>query len=698
MEYLCGIDIGGTFTDCTLIDGDGRVTVAKASSTPPHFERGFFDVLDRAAGAVGLSTEALLGSIRLLCHGTTVATNAVVEMRGARVGLLTTKGHRDTLAIMRTFGRVAGLPVESLIRFASTRKPPPIVPKDRIVEVDERIDCRGAVVVALRPETAQAAVRQLLSQRVDAVAIATLWSFRNPVHERALAAVVAEQAPDMFVTCSSDLVPKWGEYERTAATALNCFVGPETSNYVQSIQSRLNASGYRGQFLIMQCGGGVAGAVEVSRAPLLTVQSGPVGGAVGCRFLGNVMSEKALIATDMGGTSFDVSLITDGELQMRPSTIVNQYQYFVPTVDIQSIGAGGGSLIWLDETSGTLRVGPRSAGADPGPVCYGKGGDTPTVTDADLVLGYLNPDYFLGGKLQVNKRLAEEALAKVGARLGMSAYDVARGATRIVDAHMADLIRKVTVQRGYDPRDFIVLAYGGAGPTHAAGYARELGARAVVVPLGDDAAAWSALGIASADLLHVIERTEIMTAPFDVDRLNQSRRELEKQARALLESEMVAPQAMVLELSADVKYRAQLHELEVPLPPGELKTGDLERLVDAFERKYETLYGKGAGFRGAGIEMVTLRCRGIGRTRKPTVSKAAVSPREVPASARGHVRDVYWYEVEGPVPTQTYRGPELGPGDVFAGPAIVEMPETTIVVRPGQHASVDAWGNFIIEL
>jgi N-methylhydantoinase A len=419
---------------------------------------------------------------------------------------------------------------------------------------------------------------------------------------------------------------------------------------------------------------------------------------VGCRFLGGVMGEPSLIATDMGGTSFDVSLITDHELQTRPSSIVNQYQYFVPTVDIQSIGAGGGSLIWLDETSNTLRVGPRSAGADPGPVCYGKGGDTPTVTDADLVLGYLNPDYFLGGKLQLHKRLAQAALAQVGARLGMSAHEVARGAARIVDAQMADLIRKVTVQRGYDPRDFIVLAYGGAGPTHAAGYARELGARAVVVPLGDDAAAWSALGIASADLLHVIERTEIMAAPFDVDRLNHSRRELEKHARALLESEMVAPEAIVLEISADLKYRAQLHELEVPLPPGELGVGALERLVDAFERKYETLYGKGAGFRGAGIEMVTLRCRGIGRTRKPAVSKAVIAAREVPPSARGPMRDVHWYEVAGPVPTQTYRGPDLKPGHAFDGPAIVEMPETTIVVRPGQHASVDAWGNFIIEL
>lgn len=698
MEYLCGIDIGGTFTDCALIDANGSVIVAKTPSTPPHFENGFFEVLDCAAQAVGLSTTDLLRSIRLLCHGTTVATNAVVEMRGSRVGLLTTKGHRDTLAIMRTFGRVAGLPVESLIHFASTRKPPPIVPKDLIVEVDERIDCKGQIVVPLRPESARAAVRELLSRGVDAVAIATLWSFLNPAHERALAEAVAEQAPGLFVTCSSDLVPKWGEYERTAATALNCFVGPETAAYVRSIESRLEKMGYQGRFLIMQCGGGVAGAAEASRAPLLTVQSGPVGGVVGSKFLGAITGERSLIATDMGGTSFDVSLITEGELQMRPSSILNQYQYFVPTVDIQSIGAGGGSIVWIDETGGRLRVGPLSAGSSPGPVCYGKGGTQPTVTDADLVLGYLDPEYFLGGKIRLHADLAREALERVGRPLGLSVHEVARGVARIVDAQMADLIRKVTVQRGHDPRDFVVLAYGGAGPTHASGYARELGAKAVVVPLGDIAAAWSALGVASADLLHVVDRTEIMSAPFGVQRLNEVRRDLEQQARALLESEGISSQATVLEISAELKYRAQLHELEVLLAPGEIGPGDVERLIDDFERKYETQYGKGAGFRGAGIEMVTMRCRGIGRTRKPAVQKAEAESAPVPDSARRGVRDVYWYELEEPLQTQIYHGPELRAGHTLGGPAIVEMPETTIVVRPGQSARVDAWGNFVIEL
>lgn len=695
MAFVCGVDIGGTFTDTVVVDGDGRFYRGKAPSTPPNFEEGFFASLGSAAEGLGITLAELLTGTTHLFHGTTVATNAVVELRGARVGLLTTRGHRDTLSIMRTFGRVAGLDVERLVHFASTSKPKPIVPKSLIAEVDERIDCKGQIVVGLNEESARAAVRRLVDQGVEALAICLLWSFINPRHEQRLVEIVREEAPGLYVCASSDLVPKWGEYERTAATVINAFVGPVMGAYLGGIEARLAAGGYDRPLLVMQCGGGVSTSHQVREAPLLTLQSGPVGGAIGSAFLGKAIGEPNVIVTDMGGTSFDVGLISEGRPIVRSTSIVNQYQYFVPTVDIESIGAGGGSIAWVDQTSGTIRVGPQSAGSDPGPVCWNRGGTEPTVTDADIVLGYIDPDYFLGGRMKLHGDRSLEALTRLGDKLGMAPHEAAAGVARIVDAHMADLIRKMTINRGYDPREFVVFAYGGAGPVHASGYARELRAKSVIVPLASNAAVWSAFGVASADILGVYETVDLMAAPADPERVQAIFDELERRAWRQLEQEGVRPEDVHMERSADLKYRAQLHEVEADVAGGAVAADVLTAAVADFERRYEQLYGAGAGFSAAGIEFVTFRLRASGRMPKPTLEEHQAASSA--AKPRGE-RPVYWYELGEFLPTPTYDGSGFTVGNTVEGPAIVELPETTIVVRPGQRCAMDSFGNLRITL
>jgi N-methylhydantoinase A len=503
MQYFCGVDTGGTFTDCVVMDEHGQITIAKSPSTPQDFAEGFFHALAVAATKLDLTLSQLMQQTRLLLHGTTVGTNAIVQLQGAKTGLITTRGHGDALIIMRSVGRSAGLPIEKLLHVSRHQKPTPIIPRTLIQEVSERVDWKGEVFLPLNVDEARTAIQYLLDQQVEAIAISFLWGFINPTHELAVKRMVQEMSPSTFVTCAHELIAKPGEYERTAATAINCFIGPGSSGYLQRVQERAKALGYQQPLLIMQASGGVATASDAAAKPLFTIGSGPVGGVIGSKFLADMLGHENVIASDVGGTSFDVGIISGGRSLTASETIIHQYTFFMPQLDIQSIGSGGGSIIWIDELSGTMKVGPQSAGADPGPACYNRRGTEPTITDANLILGYLNPDNFLGGTFTLDKNSSLRAMQQIAERLQMDVVEAASGAVQIVEFHMADLMRQMTVQRGLDPRDFVVYAYGGGGPAHAVSYARELGCRTVVVPLGSVASTWSALGIQSADLLHV---------------------------------------------------------------------------------------------------------------------------------------------------------------------------------------------------
>src|SRR3954464_1938632 len=694
MSYLVGIDIGGTFTDCAIVDRAGKLLTTKVPSTPPDFARGMMDALGAGAEALGVSLDDFCRDISFLSHGTTVGTNTIIQKRGAKVGLLTTKGHEDAIHIMRGSRGYRGRDIRKVVHFPETAKPVPIVPKKLIRGVSERVDCFGEVVVQLNEAEAETAIRELLAEGVEAIAICFLWSFRNPKHENRVKAMVREIAPEVFVTTSVDIAPKWGEYERVTATALNAYLGPVMGGYLERLDSSLKKLGYEHGLQITQCGGGTVPVARAGEAPLLTLDSGPVSGVTASMFLGAAMGERNVITTDMGGTSFDVSIIFEGKPAYSFISNTDQYEYFLPKVDLQAIGAGGGSLIRVQAEARTMTVGPDSAGAFPGPVCYSRGGKVPTVTDAQLVLGYLDAENFAGGRMTLDKAAATQSIENLGKQIGMSAMECAAGACRIVELHMADIIRKVTVEKGFDPRDFVLFAFGGAGPAHAGVFARELGVKKVIVPQRKAASTWCAFGAAAADVLHIFEHTEIMPTPVAAKRINDELDALETRAARLMKSEGIEAGRQRFEFSLDVRHKGQINEVEITLPWTRLPNDYEARLRKRFVTRYEQLYGRGSALSGAQLEFVVSRLRAKALTPQPKLVKAKKRTTRVPREAIRAKRDIYWPDFGKRRATPVYDGERLANGNKIAGPAIVETADTTVVVGPGTRLKVDELGNF----
>ena len=697
-EFLCGIDIGGTFTDCVVVDEAGQVTTGKAPSTPADFAQGMQAALQNVADKLGLGLSDLYGQIHTLSHGTTVGTNAIIQKKGVKLGLITTKGHNDVIHIMRGSRGLTGRDIRLVVHIPESKKPDPIVPKYLVEGVSERVDCFGKVIVDLNEDEVRRAVQTLLDKGVEALAVCFLWSFLEPKHELRVKEIIREMAPDLFVTCSCDLVPKWGEYERTSAVALNAYIGPLVTGYISRVANDVKSLGYKAPLQITQCAGGTIPVSKAMEAPLLTLDSGPVAGVTGSAYAGALMGYDNIITTDMGGTSFDVGIIHNGKPAFSYRSLVHQYEYYLSKVDIQVIGAGGGSKAWIDETTGVLRVGPDSAGADPGPVCYGQGGTEPTVTDADLILGYIDAENFAGGTIKLDRGAAEAAVAKLTAPLGMDLFEGASGIAKIAEFQMADLIRKVTVQKGHDPRDFVLFAFGGAGPVHAGVFARELGVQKVIIPQRETASVWCAFGAASADILHVYERVNMMRSPFDVSVINDVLAELKGRGDRDLAADDVTAAEQHFRFSLDMRHKGQINEVEVEIAGDKLAASELEGLRTAFVERYERLYGRGASLPGAQLEIVTFRCRASGDTPKPRLTRAETMTDEIPAAAKRPSRPVYWAEVSRQEETPIYDGAALVPGNRLEGPAVLETAVTNVVVHPGQTLYVDAFGNFEITL
>ena len=693
MGYLVGIDIGGTFTDCAIVDRAGRLLTTKVPSTPQDFSQGMMDALLTGARALDLSLDDFCRDIAFLSHGTTVGTNTIIQKRGAKVGLITTRGHEDAIHIMRGSRGYGGRDIRKVVHFPETSKPAPIVPKGLIRGVSERVDCFGEVVAPLNEAEAENAIRELVAAGVQAIAVCFLWSFRNPKHEQRVRELVRKLAPEVFVTCSVDIAPKWGEYERVTATALNAYLGPLMSGYLAKLDRTLTGLGYAHGLQIAQCGGGTVPVARAGEAPLLTLDSGPVAGVTASSFLGAAMGEKHIITTDMGGTSFDVSIIYDGKPAYAFTSNTDQYEYFLPKVDIQAIGAGGGSLAQAHPETRTLTVGPESAGAFPGPVCYGRGGTVPTVTDAQLVLGYLDPDNFAGGRMKLDHKAAHAAIEALGAKIGMGAVQCAAGICRIVELNMADIIRKVTVEKGYDPRDFVLFAFGGAGPAHAGVFAAELGVKKVIVPQRKAASTWCAFGAAAADVLHIFEHSEILATPVRAGQLNANLEAIEKRARAMMAGEGIAAARQRFEFSLDVRHRGQINEVEVLIPWKRVPADYEPRLRKLFVERYEKLYGRGSALAGAQLEIVVCRLRARALTPRPKLTRARSATRAIPKGALLKPRSIWW---QGLRKTPVYDGEKLAAGNVIRGPAIVETADTTVVVHPGTRLRVDALDNFEI--
>ena len=696
-SYLCGLDIGGTFTDCVLMDESGQITIAKAPSTPANFAEGVIEAISRAATKIGLNLPQLLDAITVLAHGTTVGTNTIIQRRGAKVGLITTKGHNDVIHIMRGSRGLAGGDIKLIVHIPESSKPEPLIPKRLIRGVSERVDCFGKVVVELNEDEARQAIIELRDAGCEALAICTLWSFLEPKHELRIKQLAQELAPDLYITCSSELAPKWGEYERTTAVALNAYIGPITVGYVTRLDQQLKATGLKPPLQITQCAGGTITVRKAQQAPLLTLDSGPVAGVTGSVFLGDLMDTPNIITTDLGGTSFDVGVIHNGAPIVTYKSLVRQYEYFLPKVDVHTLGTGGGSKVRVDKVTRSLRVGPDSAGADPGPVCYGKGGTVPTTTDADLILGYLDPDNYAGGTMKLDRAAAAAALQLLADEIGMDLYEFASGVATIAEFQMADLIRKMTVTKGLDPREFVVYAFGGAGPVHMGVAARELGVAKVIVPQGDAAAVWCAFGAASADILHVDEQVSIMSSPFDLAKVNAMLTALHAKGRAHLLEDGVDASRHQFRFSIDMRHRGQINEVEVDLDGGVLNQVALEELRDRFVARYERLYGHGAALHGARLEMVTFRCRASAVSIKPKLIAAKELTETISADAQTGMRDIYWAEWKKLAATPIFNGYKLRPGNAIIGPCVVETATTSMVVHPKQRIAVDALGNFLID-
>jgi N-methylhydantoinase A len=697
-EYIVGIDIGGTFTDCVVVDESGVLTIGKALSTPDDFSLGAIAAARDAAQRLGLRDETdLMQATRLFFHACTVGDNTLITRAGAKTGLLATKGFGDAMLMMR--GKITqGLDESEAAHLAAIDKPEPIVPRWLIGEVTERVDYKGAPLIPLGLEEAEGVIARLVAEGVESLAICLLWSIANNAHERALAELCRQRFPQLFLSLSSDVAPFLGEYERTATTVFNAYIGPKISVYLRHLRDVLAAKGLRREPLIMQAYGGVLGIDACCQTAMGTIESGPAAGVTGSRFVGDMVGAKNILATDMGGTTFKVSIIRDGVIERDYKPVFMRHSILTSKIWVESIGAGGGSIAWIEPESGLLQVGPEGAGSKPGPVCYGLGGVEPTVSDADIVLGYLNPDYFLGGKMKLDKAGALRAMdEKIARPLRMSVIEAAAGIYRIANSHMSDLIRRATVERGHDPRRFVLFAYGGAGPMHAGRYARDLGIGEVVIPL--TASVHGAAGLISSDVVYEYGRSDHLRFPADLARINQNFHWLMDQAARDLKNAGFDGRDVVIQRSVDMRYGYQVHELNVPIPEGsdELTTKDIEELCARFDELYERAYGQGSAYREAGREIISFRVSATGRLARPQIQKHTLSTNGKRDGLRGK-REVYFQERGDFVDAEIYDFERMHAGAEVVGPAIIETPVTTIVVNPNDVARVDEYRNIRIQL
>ena len=686
-----GVDIGGTFTDLVWVDeATGSVRVGKLLTTPKEpaqaVEQGIVTLLADAG-----STPA---SVRTVIHGTTLATNALIERKGAKVGLLTTAGFRDALEI----GREGRYDMYDLF----IDPPASLVPRHLRLEVTERILADGSVLTALDEGSARAAIHQLLAAGVEAIAVCLLHAYRNPVHERALIRLVTQMAPHLAVSCSSDVVPEIREYERTSTTTANVYVMPLMARYLDDLERKIHDLGIRGSFYMMLSSGGIATPDTVKRVPVRLVESGPAAGALAAARMAREANEPRMLSFDMGGTTAKACVIDRGEPLLAREFEVARADRFkkgsglpirVPVIELIEIGAGGGSIARIDRL-GLLKVGPESAGADPGPACYGLGGTEPTVTDADLVLGYLDPSFFLGGRMRLDVNAARRAIEeRVGQPLGLSLTDAAWGIHRVVNENMAAAARIHGIERGKDLRAYPLFAFGGAGPVHAWAVGRILKVPRVLVPFG--AGAISAWGLLVAPLAFDFVRTASQRLDqADWSQINRLFEEMEAEGREILKGAGIATADITFRRTAEMRYVGQGHEVEVEVPRETLGASSLGELTSRFETSYRTLYSRTP----LGVSIEALNWRLVVMGPRPDISMSASDPRTEsrldPIKTR---RPAYFPEANGYVETPVYDRYRLVAGQRFEGPAIIEERESTTVIGPRARISVDARLNLLAE-
>jgi N-methylhydantoinase A len=690
-RFRVGVDIGGTFTDLILVDDEsGTLTIGKTLTTP----------VDPAEAVATVLRDALEhgdvdpGAIRTVIHGTTLVTNAIIERKGARTALLTTRGFRDAYEI----GREHRYDLYDVF----LEMPRPLVPRHLRLEVDERIYADGTIGRALDLEHAARLVRELRDKGVRAIAVSLLHSYANPTHERALGELIRRTAPEVRVSLSSDAVAEIREYERTSTTVANVYVQERAEEYLGALERRLEGLGYRGQLFVMLSSGGISTADTAGRFPIRLIESGPAAGALAAAHYGGLAGVDDLMAFDMGGTTAKLCVIEHGQpLVANEFEVDRRYRFKkgsglpvkVPVIELIEIGAGGGSIAQVDSL-GLLKVGPDSAGADPGPVCYGRGGTEPTVTDADLVLGYLDPAFFLGGRMRLDLDAAKQAIADhVAEPLGLSLTEAAWGIHQVANERMANAARVHAIERGKDPRRFPLFAFGGAGPGHGFGVARILGSPSLIAPFG--AGVTSTVGFLAAPLSFDFVRSFYAKLDqLDWEHVNGLYREMEDQGRDLLVRSGVAESEVRYRRLADLRYVGQGHEIAVPVPAGRLGPEQLPRIVHDFDAAYRALYGRS----GPEVGLEALSWRVVVQGPRPELALRAAAGRDAAGEALKGQRPVYFPEWQEHRPTPVYDRYALGPGATLVGPAVVEERESTAVIGVGASVAVDDYRNLRVQL
>jgi N-methylhydantoinase A len=697
MSYVLGIDVGGTFTDAVACHTDGTLVSAKTPTTPPNRELGVMRSIEELATALGIETHELLAQTKHVAHGTTASINALVQGDVAKVGLITTQGHRDSVFIMNAEGRILGRSPHEIQDSLHQRKPSPLIPKSRAHEVTERVDHAGRILVPLDENQARGTVRALLADGVEAIAVSLLWSFRNPVHELRIRELIGELDPQMYVSLSSEVSPRIREFARTSTTIINAQIGPRLRQYLTPLQHNLTKAGLTGPLLVMQSEGGT---IIADRAPdyaVSTVGSVLSGGVIGGQRLARQLGHHNVITTDVGGTTFLAGLVVEGEPVVDPGFVVNQYPVNASTVRVNTIGSGGGAIASVD-AGGNLRVGPRSAEAVPGPACYGNGGTLPTNTDANLILGIFTPHGLLGGRKPLDIGLARKAVEEhVAQPLGLSVEQAAIAIHEVQNAQAGDLLRRAVVEVGLDPRDFVVYAFGGAGPAHCAGYCRDLGVRQVVVPLGPVASAFSAYGLAASDIVLSTELSAPSRFPIDGKQIMAYFARLETEVQDRLRQQGLEFAGVRVQREIDMRYTSQMHELATPVPAGALQDDACFQITESFEQLYERVNGPGSGYARAGVEALTYRVRAMAELgTPPELPVIALADTTDPSAARVDVRPVGLDVQLGYVPTDIYDYSMLRAGYVIEGPAVVEVPTTVVAIPSDTRGRVDKLGNLVL--
>lgn len=697
-SYFIGIDTGGTFTDVVVLSDSGKIFMAKASTTPKDFSIGVIEGLKAVAEVMGVSPRQLLSQCKIVKHGTTITTNALINRVGSKVGLLTTKGFEDTTLIMRAGGRVAGLSEEEIKHQATAVKPVPLVPRKLIKGVTERVDFAGKVVIPINLDHAREAIRSLIEdERVEALAVNFMFGFVNPTHENAVKRLILEMYPQagLPVVLASELIPVVREYARSNTVIINAYLDAPMRAYLEKLKTKLKENGYTGRLMIMQANGGIAQEEVVSA--ISTLESGPCGGMMASKYMADMLGHSMVITSDMGGTSFDVGLLTEGFWHYQKAPIVERFHITWPMIDVESVGAGGGTIARVDPVTRELILGPQSAGAEPGPVCYDRGGTEPTVTDANLVLGFLDPDYFLGGKVKLDKPEAVRAIKeKIAEPLGMDVVQAAAGIHDIINGRMADLIRKKVIQTGLMPEEHVVYSFGGASSIHAVGYASDLGIKNIYV--FPTSAVFSAFGVAISDIVHTQLASYHSKMPVDPENLNETLVGIEKKLVGILEMEGLSTENIEFRRTFHMRYIRQVQELELRVATKKYNSRDIQDIMKDFEKRYEDTYGSGSAYPAAGIELISLNVDAVVKAIKPVMGSREKMAKD-PANALKGFREVFFPGgTDKFLNTKIYDFGRLEPGNVVKDVSIIESETTTIVLPPGTQAEVDSYKNLKITL